>query len=870
MRSSVPSAPLPIDPLLPEIVAALHVTNRVVLRAAPGAGKTTRVPAALLDAGLDAGRQVLVLEPRRIAARAAAAFVAEMRGGALGGEVGYRIRFEQRGGIGTRLWFLTEGVFGRQLAKDPFLEKAGVVVLDEFHERHVPGDLALAVVRELQNTVRPDLKLVIMSATLETEALAAFCGGPPGCRVFTCAGRAFPVAVEHVPTPDARRLATRVAGALRDVLADKSDRGDILVFLPGAAEIRRAASAIAPLAAAHDLLVMPLHGELPLDDQQRALQRAARRKVVLATNVAETSLTIDGVTAVIDSGLARMVRYDPRHGVNALRVAPISRAAAEQRAGRAGRTTPGRCVRLWTAADHAARLEREVPEIHRIDLSGPLLELRAWGLRDPKTLAWLDPPRAAVLGRGERLLALLGAVDPATGSLTDLGRRMLALPVPPRLARLLIEAERRGRGEEGALLAALASERDICLETRAFGSVPRNETPTASSDLLRRAELFAAAQRTGFDAVYCQREGLDRGTLAAVARGSRQLRRHSAARTEHKPGHSIGTEHDDLLRCILAAFPDRVVRRRAPGSPRGVMTGGAGVVLDSRSVVRNAELFVAVDIEGPAAAESGGRGELRVRLASAVERSWLDELFPGAVSCEETLEFDAAGERVVRRRRECFRGLVLAEHTSGDVDRTAAGEVLARSARRDPWRAADVGATARAFLARLRFLARTMPEIGLPEDADAFLADTVAAICAGKRSFAELRRSDLLGPLAASLGHHRLHVLDREAPARLALPGGRSAPVDYERNGPPAVAARIQEVFGLRSTPCLAGGRVRLVFELLAPSLRPVQVTDDLESFWRTAYPEVRKTLRGRYPKHRWPEDPLAAPPGTRVSRPPP
>jgi ATP-dependent RNA helicase HrpB len=861
---------LPIDPLLPDITGALRAGNRLVLRAPPGAGKTTRVPAALLDAGLAGDRQILVLEPRRIAARAAAEFVAAERGGRVGDEVGYRVRFEQRGGAATRLWFLTEGVLGRQLGRDPFLEETAIVVLDEFHERHLQGDVALAVVRELQETVRPDLKLLVMSATLETTALAGYLGG---CTVLTSEGRSYPVQIEYSAAPDDRPLAGRVAGALRRVLAEAADRGDVLVFLPGAAEIRRAADAVAPLAAEHDLLILPLHGDLPLEAQQRVLRRAARRKVVLATNVAETSLTIDGVTAVIDSGLARVARYDPRHGVNTLRLAAISRAAAEQRAGRAGRTAPGRCLRLWTAGEHAARLEREAPEIHRLELSGMLLELRAWGQRDGHAVAWLDAPRPAALARAERLLALLGAVDAASGMPTDLGRHLLAVPAAPRLARLLLEAERRGVGARGALLAALASERDICLDARTFGGEHPRQRPTGPSDLLLRAELFEDAARDGFDTGALRRRGLDPGAVRAVDRARRQLTsprlvaappggRRAVTAGERGGGKDRAPEAE-ILRCILAGFPDRVVRRRAPGSARGVMVGGTGVVLDPQSVVRDAELFVAVEVDGGARRET----EPRVRVASAVERDWLARMFPQALRTVEGLEFDHEHERVVRRTRELFHDLVLSERTHVEVDRAAAGALLADAARRDPVHAAGLGDGERAFLARLRFLQPWMPELDLPADVDAFLGDTVAALCDGKRSFTELRRADLLGALRGQLSRRQVRALERGAPAHFTLPTGRSVPIVYAPDRPPAFAARIQEVFGLRATPRLAAGRVPLVIQLLAPNQRPVQITDDLESFWRTTYPEVRRELRGRYPKHAWPEDPINATPTSKRKR---
>ena len=851
--------PLPIDPLLPQAVACLTTGSRLVLRAAPGAGKTTRVPAALLDAGLAADKQVIVLEPRRIAARAAAEFVAHERGGAAGGEVGYRVRFEQRGDASTRLWFLTEGVLGRQLTRDPFLERVGIVVLDEFHERHLQGDVALAVVRELQETVRPDLKLVVMSATLETDRLAAYLGN---CPVLTSEGRAYPVEVGYEPVADDRPLAGRVATAVRRALAHP-DGGDLLVFLPGAAEIRRAAAALEPVAAEHNLYVVPLHGDLPLDAQQRALQRGERRKVVLSTNVAETALTIDGVTAVIDAGLARVARFDAKHGINALRVAPISRAAADQRAGRAGRTAPGRCLRLWTPAQHLHRLEREVPEVLRLDLCGTLLELRAWGLRDVRHFGWLDPPGEGAVQRAERLLVQLGAVDADSGELTGSGRRMLDLSVPPRLARILVEAERCGCAEAGALLAALASERDICLEQRTFavGGPRQAELPPAgSSDLLLRMQLFAEAARAQLNPSACQRLGLDHRSVRAVERARRQLQRALG-----RAGRPVADVDDDLLlRCTLAGYPDRVVRRRSPGSARGIMVGGTGVVLMESSVVHEPELFVAVEVD---AGLRGQRSEARVRLASAVRPEWLAAMFPACVGQQCELVFDAERERVVERTREVFEDLVLRESVQVDVDRERAGNVLAEAARRDPRRVARVGDAEHVWLARVRFLQRWMPELGLSDDTDALLADAVVSLCAGRRSFAETRAADLLGVLCGLLTHQQRAELERHAPTSFRLPSGRTTPVTYADGKPPAVAARIQELFGLTATPRLAAGRVPLVIELLAPNHRPVQITDDLESFWRTTYPEVRKQLRGRYPKHAWPENPFTEPPTSRPKR---
>jgi len=828
--------PLPIDAVLPAITAHLRAGTRLVLRAAPGAGKTTRVPAALLDAGVAGGRQIVVLEPRRIAARAAAEFVARGRGGRVGGEVGYQVRFARHGDARTQLWFLTEGMLGRWLADDPYLERVGAVVLDEFHERHLAGDVALAIVAELQATVRPDLRLVVMSATLDTEAVARHLG--PDARVVTSEGRAHPV--ELVWDESSAPLLERVASAVGRELARAG--GDLLVFLPGAGEIARTASL---LGSRRDVDVVPLHGDLPLDRQRLALERGPRRRVVLATNVAETALTVDGVDTVIDTGLARAARFDARRGIDRLVLGPISRAAAEQRAGRAGRLGPGRCVRLWSRAEHAGRRAHETPEILRLDLTRTLLELRAWGQHDVAAFGWLDPPPAATLASAETLLVRLGALAADDGSVTPLGRRLLAEPLPPRLGRVLVEAEDRGCAGSGALLVALASERDVLLGARALAGTTA-DWPPGPSDLLLRMALFEDAARAGFDAATCRRLGLEPRAVHAVERVRRQLARRLPADRD--------TGDDALLRSLLAGFPDRVARRREPGSPRAVMVGGTGVTLAAESVVREAELFVALDVAG------GGRhrAESLVRLASAVREAWLA---PAAIRDERALVFDDTRATVVERRRRLYDDLVLAESIRTDVDRGAAGELLAEVVRADPRRVVDAEGATAALVARLRFLARAMPELALPDDPWTLVADALAVLASGRRSLAELRNADVGSSVRGLLTAPQRAALGREAPEHLSLPSGREARIVYDADAPPAVEARIQETFGLAATPRLAGGRVPLVVRLLAPNGRPAQITDDLASFWRTTYASVRRELRGRYPKHDWPEDPTSAAP---------
>ncbi len=845
-----PSVLLPIDDLLPEVVAALRRTNRVVLRAAPGAGKTTRVPAALLDAGLAGTAAVVVVEPRRVAARAAAEFVARERGSEVGGEVGYRVRFARKGGAATRLWFLTEGIFARDFVRDPFLEDVGVVVLDEFHERHLQSDVALAVVRELQDSVRPDLRLVVMSATLATAALAEYLGD---AAIVTSEGRAHPVATVYDDGGHGMRVVERVTAAVRRELT-AATTGDVLVFLPGAGEIRRVARALEPVAASAAVDVLALHGDQPLDEQVRALRAGPRRRVVLATNVAETALTVEGVTTVVDAGLARILRFDARTGLDRLQLGSISRSSAEQRAGRAGRRGPGRCVRLWSRVEEAGRRDHEVPEVQRVDLSRTLLELATWSLRDPTTLAWLDPPPAPALAWARGLLADLGALGGDGWTPTPLGRRLLAHPVAPRLARMLCEAEDLGVQADGALLAALASERDVLRAARVFGPGGGGQTtfPPGPSDLLVRADLFAEAAQARFAASACERLGLDPHAVRAVERTRRALERVGRRATP------VAASSDAVLRAILAGFPDRVCRRRERGGARAVMVGGIGVILAPESVVREAELFVAVEVDG------GERGsEARVRLASAIERSWLAATFPGSVTTARTVALD--GDRVLARTVVRYRDLVLEEQ----VRAAAPDEVttlLAEAAAEDPLGLLGPRGDVTAVSARLRFLAAAQPELALP-DADALARAAVQALTTSVRSVAELRRTDVVGAMRGLLTHAQRTGLDEDAPSHWTLPSGRRVPVVYAGDRPPAVAARIQEVFGLAASPRLGGGRVTLLFELLAPNGRPAQVTDDLASFWRTTYAKVRTELRGRYPKHPWPEDPLRAAPTARAKR---
>ncbi len=860
--------PLPIDEALPRLLAALQAGRSAVLVAPTGAGKTTRVPPALLAAGIGGGGRIVLLEPRRVAARAAARRIAEEGGWRLGEEVGYQVRFEHRAGPATRILVVTEGILVQRLQADPFLTGIGAVLFDEVHERSLAADLALAMARRVQREVRPDLVLLAMSATLDPGPLAAFLGGP----VVESRGRQYPVEIRHLERPagrlDGPPLAALVVQGVERMLG--ATGGDVLVFLPGVGEITRAGEALAPLAAAHDLAVLPLYGDLPPERQDEVLRRGSRRKVVLATNVAETSITIDGVGAVVDSGLVRRLRYDPSTGLDRLELGRVSRASADQRTGRAGRQGPGVCLRLWSAWEEAALPERETPEIARVDLASAALQLLAWGENDLERFGWFEPPDPAALAAARLLLARLGAVD-ASG-VTALGQTMSRLPIHPRLSRLLIAGHAGGWTREAAFLAALLAERDPF--PRAGGDregreLQKRAVRVSRSDLLDRLEALEAFERRRQEPDLPGGRQLHRNAARFVLQARDQLteiarRELAPAASPADPASKLPRE-EALLRALLAAFPDRLARRREPRSPRALLVGGRGVRLADESAVLDAELFLAVDLED--------RGtESLVRLASAVELGWLP---PERLATAVELTFDLASERVIAWKRTRYEDLVLAEaeatlpaRGTGEVERLLVEAAAGRLDRALPLDDPEVAS----FLVRVRRLAGWMPELGLPAFGEAELSALLPALAAGRRSFADLRdrrQTPLLTALEGALTWEQREALRREAPERLTVPGGRSVRLDYpaEEGRPPILAARIQELFGLAETPRVAAGRVPVLLHLLAPNGRPQQVTQDLKSFWATTYKEVRKELQGRYPKHAWPEDPWNARPQSRPGR---
>jgi len=842
---------LPIDSILPEILERFGAAGAVVLEAPPGAGKTTRVPVALLESPRAARGEVIVSEPRRLAARLVARHVAAERGERVGQTVGYSVRFEDVSSAATRVRYVTEGVLIRRLMQDPLLEGVSAVVLDELHERSLSTDLALALLGRLRADRRPDLGLVVMSATLDAEPVARFLGDCPRVR---SEGRLFPLTLSHLDRPDDRPLEKQVASAVRDALGASPD-GDVLVFLPGAGEIRRARDALAPLAEREGIDLLPLHGDLPIEEQARAVEPGQRRKVVLSTNVAETSVTIDGVTTVIDSGLARVARHSPWSGLPRLEVVKVSRASATQRAGRAGRTRAGHVVRLYTRGDFEARPEHDAPEIRRLDLAEALLTLHGAGIARLADLRWLEPPPEAAAKAAETLLAALAAVDDA-GVLTDVGRRMLAFPLHPRLARLVVEGEALGIGERAALAAALLSERDIRKGSRtSFGEGRRLDAARGDSDVTELMDRFDEASDARLEARRLSHMGLDARSVRAVERARSQIARLTRNRGDEPE--SLAESEERLRRALLTAFPDRVARRARPGSDELTLSGGGSAKLSENSVVHDATFLIAVDVEERS---TGRRGGAAVRLASAIDPDWLLDAYFDRIRESEELSFNPSAERVELTRRMSYGSVVLDESRSPAPASSEASRLLARVVL-DTSASLESAADLESLLCRIQVARGAIPEAGLPDLGENARERAIERACTGLTSLDDVRALSLADAVLSSLTPEQQRVLREEVPRRITLAGGRSLSVGYEPGKSPWVESRLQDFFGSVRGPRICKGRVPLTLHLLAPNRRAVQVTTDLEGFWERHYPSIRRELMRRYPKHAWPEDGRTATP---------
>ncbi len=827
----------PITPLLPQIRASLAAQPRLVLEAPPGAGKTTQVPLALLDAAWLAGQKIVMLEPRRIAARAAAQFMAQQLGEAVGQTVGYRIRFESKVSAATRIEVVTEGILTRLIQHDPELAGIGAIVFDEFHERHLAGDLGAALALDVQATLRPELRLLLMSATLDGERIAAWLGAPR----ISSPGRSFPVRVEHPPARTQETVEHHLARVARQALEEND--GDVLAFLPGRREIARTQALLAQTLARDDVELVALHGELSLAEQQAALAPAepGTRRIVLATNVAESSITLPGIRAVIDSGLAREPRFDPNSGFTRLETVTIAQASADQRAGRAGRVAAGTAYRLWP---QGRRLEpARTAEIAQAELSALALELAAWGMTASSSAAlpWLDPPPPGALAQARELLTNLAALD-ADGRITALGRRMLELGATPRLGAAALRAPPE--------LHALVADLLALMEARS----PLRGTQARSDDFRARVTaLHAWRDRRGPAA----RSEVDGGALAAIEQASKGWRRrldvHTAA-SGVPDSHAIG----DLL---LHAFPDRIAHRDDGNPLRYTLANGRGARLHENTALPGEPWLVALDLRFEA------RDSL-ILAAAPLDPRVLERDYPAQFSRARTLRWNderGAAEAFDERR---FGAIVL-ERRSVPVKPADALPALLAAVRAKGLDALPWSGHARRLRARMQALRAWMPELALPDVSEpallASLEDWLAPYLDGKHRFDALSAEELSQALASLFDYEQRRMLDAQVPESLVVPSGQSRRLEYAEGEPPVLAVKLQELFGLADTPRIGGGRIPVTLHLLSPAGRPIQVTQDLKGFWERTYPEVKKELKGRYPRHPWPDDPWTATPTHRA-----
>jgi ATP-dependent helicase HrpB len=830
------TASLPIGAALPELRAALAEVGAAVLEAPPGAGKTTLVPLALLDAAWLKGQKIVMLEPRRLASRAAARRMAAMLGEDVGATIGFRTRLETRVGPKTRIEVITEGILARMLQRDAALDGVGIVIFDEYHERSLDADVGLALALETRHYLREELRLLVMSATLDGERVAALIDAPR----ITSAGRSFPIELRYLDRPPADRFEAGVAAAIRRAL--DNDAGSILVFLPGGAEIRRTERLLGELGG--DIIVAPLYGDLPPAAQDAAIAPAPKgqRKIVLATSIAETSLTIEGIRIVIDGGLARGPRFDPSSGMTRLVTTRVSQAAAAQRAGRAGRLAPGIAYRLWPEREQAQLAAYAPPEIREADLAPLLLTLAASGNSDPNALGWLDPPPVAALSQARTLLIELGALDDAD-RITKEGEAMAALPLHPRLAHMALTAKARGQGRLACAIAALLMERDII----------RAAPQARDADLRLRIELMSergAARHLPPGLL------LDRGGLQRARDAARQIERRLHIKTDE----SIDPAETGSV--LALAYPDRIAQSRdALGQFR--LASGGGAELPASEALAKQEFLAVAELDGE-------RKTARIFLAAPITHAEIETDFAARIATRDSIEWDSQSEAVLARRRRTLDALVLDDQPLRDAPPEQMTAALLGGIRELGLAALPWSREAESLRARIGFLHRTLgAEWPGMSDAEllASLEDWLAPYLTGITRRAQFSSIDLAGALAARLDYAQRRQLDALAPTHVEVPSGSRIAIDYAAGDVPVLAVKLQEMFGATATPTVAGGKVPLLIHLLSPAGRPLQVTRDLAGFWRNSYPQVRGEMRGRYPRHPWPDDPLTAPPTARTKR---
>ena len=803
----------PVDQIIPQLKAALTSRPSAILVAEPGAGKTTRVPLALLSEAWATGKKIVMLEPRRLAARSAAARMAETLGEAVGQTVGYTVRLERKVSKATRIEVVTEGILTRRLQGDPELADTALVIFDEFHERSLDGDLGLALCLDVQRSLRPDLKILIMSATLDVAQLKAQISD---AEVLETAGRMFPVEVDYLDKTSRQSLIADTTRAVHKVA--RTVQGSILVFLPGEGEIRRVADALTNDLPDQRTDIRPLYGAMAMADQDAAIKASppGRRKIVLATTIAETSLTIDGIEAVIDTGFKRVARFDPASGMAGLETIRVSLASAEQRKGRAGRLGPGHCYRLWPEAEMRSLAAHDDPEIRSADLAQLVLELANWGISKADGLPWIEQPPSAAFAQAQDLLRQLGALD-SNNAITAHGKAIAKLPLHPRLSHMVVSAREKGSGAAAAEMAALISERDgLPRETSADAEIRLMHLRGSARDRIKQAakQIMAQADISENDATT-----LSAGVLLGLA------------------------------------YPERIAQQRG-GHGRFRLANGSGAILPEHDPLAKSE-FIAV------ATLDNSQNEARIFLAGALTRAGIDEHFADQIEDSEGVFWDNKAQSVSASRVKKLGALVLEERAISDADpqllQQAMGlGVAAMGLGSLPWQD-----SVNSFRARITFLARVMPELSWPDFSDAHLLATVqdwlGPYLSGMTRKAHLARLDLLDILRAMVPPELLSRVEKVAPSRMEVPGGGHYKIDYATDGDPILSVRLQEMFGMKSAPQIADGRARLKIEFLSPAGRPVAVTQSLETFWLNGYPDVRKDLRGRYPKHSWPEDPLTA-----------
>ena len=845
------STGLPIWKIHHDILRTLRGGNRLVLVAPTGSGKTTQVPQMLLDAGIAGGNMIVVLQPRRVAARTVATRVAWERAGKLGAEVGYQIRFDDHTSVGTRICFVTEGILLRWLQDDRTLTNIGAVVFDEFHERNLLSDVALALVKHLQQTQRPDLAMVVMSATLDAEPVAAYL---EPCPILISEGQSYPVEVAYLPTPDQRPITAQAAEAVGRIINNGAP-GDILVFMPGRSEINGTLDALRGLRTQEHLTCLPLHGELEPHDQDRAFSPNALRKVIVATNVAETSITIDGIRHVVDSGTARVARFDAERGIGTLLLEPISRASADQRKGRAGRTAPGTCLRLWTATGHKSRAERNTPEIQRSDLAEVVLLMHSLGIREAATFDWLDKPDPQAVERAELLLTMLGALEKA--DLTPIGRQMLGLPMHPRYSRMLIEASVRGCVPEAALCAALVSGRDLLARLHPDDSQTKAAREmfeeSGDSDFLTLMRAYEFAKEHGFGFDRCRAQGINAQVARQVEQTCQQILQaaHQKRLHDREAGPPDAAKKPEALqRCLLAGFVDQLARRREPSQPACELTGGRQGQLVRESVVQDAPFFVAAILR-----EAPSRGPTPLTLlslATAVHPAWIAEMFPQQITTNVEHRFDAKNKRVAALKLVRYLDVVIDQGPQQrDLDPISSGRCLAEAYQTGAFDLPLFDHRLKQFIARVNLIHATLPELEFAPFDEAAHTACLARAFTGLSLVKEAQASILTNAFHSHLAKGQASWLDELLPLSIPWPDNHTLRISY-LSGEPEASAKLQECFALQTHPTLCEGRLPVLLSLHTPDNKRLAQTTDWPHFLTREWPKHRQAVAKKFPGHMW------------------